>query len=191
MMVQRTRAEQAERVWSEFVRRWPTPHAAAAANPTELTAVLAPLGLAWRSKNIIRVVAQLARCPADNSTLPGVGHYAAAVIATVCYGRKCAVVDSNVVRIYSRFFGLSINDSTRRAKWFHALAESLVPSTRGLHRSYFWALMDFGALICTPTQPKCASCPLTRRCVMANASDRTLQGESEVTLPGSSTQDHG
>lgn len=189
-MVQRTRADQAERVWSEFVRRWPTPEAAAAANPTELTGVLAPLGLAWRSENIIRVVALLGRCGTHNSNLPGVGHYAAAVIATVCHGRKCAVVDANVVRIYGRFFGLSINDSTRRAKWFHALTESLVPSTWGLRRSYFWALMDFGALVCTPTQPKCASCPLTPQCVMANASDRTQQGESGVTLPGASTRDH-
>lgn len=164
MMVQRTRAAQAERVWSEFVRRWPTAAAGAAATPAELREVLAPLGLAWRSENIIRIVGQLVRCPTDTSTLPGVGHYAAAVIATVCQGRRCPVVDANVVRIYARFFGLTVNDSTRRARSFHNLADALLPSTRERRRLYFWALMDFGALVCTPSNPRCPGCPLSGRC---------------------------
>lgn len=163
-MVQRTRADQAERVWLEFVRRWPIPAAAAAASPAELREVLAPLGLAWRSENIIRIVAHLARCSTHDTTLPGVGHYAEAVIATVCHGRRQPVVDANVVRIYGRFFGLPVNDSTRRARSFHDLAKSLLPSTRERRRQYFWALMDLGALVCTSSNPRCRGCPIAVRC---------------------------
>jgi A/G-specific adenine glycosylase len=173
MMVQRTRAAQAETVWLEFVRRYPTVKDADSATDADLINALSGLGLKWRATKIVAAIRQIAEdwggdIPDDQArleSLPGVGHYAASAARTVAFGARVAVVDANVVRVYSRFFGLSEHDRLRRSRNFHALVGSVLPQA---HRSeWVWALLDFGAGVCKPRAPRCARCPLSTRCVYA------------------------
>lgn len=177
MMVHRTAARQADAVWQKFVGRYPTAAVAAQASDDELMAYLAPLGLTWRAKNIVTAVRTLAGLdhgvlPGDLLPLRGVGHYAAAVVETVCFGERSPIVDANVVRIYSRFFGFPATDSTRRSPAFHQLARALLPADRDQRIRYFWALMDFGAAVCRPGAPRCDECPVTARCAFVREMQR-------------------
>ncbi|MFN0144921.1 MAG: hypothetical protein ACKVT1_00305 [Dehalococcoidia bacterium] len=171
-MVHRTRARQAELVWTEFVRQYPSAGSAAAATDDTLLNVLRPLGLHWRACNIVRAVRVLAGDPAAIQTLralSGVGHYATAVVETVCYGRAAPIVDANVVRIYSRFFGLSLGDGIRRNRRFHDLALSMLPQTPSGRIKWFWALMDLGGTVCVTSAPRCEECPVAARCHFATS----------------------
>lgn len=171
MMVHRTRADQAERVWLEFTSRWPTVASARAASPPAMAEVLKPLGLDWRIANIMALSAKLpdGLDPTSLRTLGlrGVGHYAESVVSTISAGGAVPIVDANVVRIYERFFGLVRRDSNRRNVGFHQLAASLLPMKAKTRRDFFWGLMDFGSAVCKPRQPKCGECPLSTRCVFA------------------------
>ncbi len=166
MMVQRTRAAQAERVWKNFIERYPTVETANEAPAEELRDRLRPLGLQWRIENILGVIRALA---ADGTTsdrrlrsLPGVGHYAANSVGAIAMGSAAPVIDANVVRVYCRFFGIAPSDRLRRAPRFHEFAQSMLP--RGDRASFNWALLDLGAQVCTPTHPRCDRCPLASRC---------------------------
>ena len=174
MMVQRTRAAQAERVWTSFIERWPTAELARAAPEAAIRDVLRPLGLQWRIENIIAVVRML-EAGGDMRTLPGVDHYVANAVGCFAAGSRAAIVDANVTRIYSRLFGITANDRTRRTRDFHALAAAMMPRARW--KEFNWALLDFGAAICA-ARPQCAQCTLRARC--AWGSDTVLQGRSGV-----------
>lgn len=169
MMVHRTRARQAEAVWTRFTSAFPTPATAAMASDERLDPMLAPLGLSWRLslfKQTLRRLPSLESWSPDAlRELPGVGHYAAHSVAAVCNDSDDPVVDSNVVRIYSRILGIRPSDSLRRDARFHDLARQLLPAA-GRAR-YNWALLDLGAELCRPRRPRCAECPLARRCVTA------------------------
>jgi A/G-specific adenine glycosylase len=166
MMVQRTRAAQAERVWKDFVARYPTVGAANRASDEELAVCLRPLGLRWRIANItgaVRILAVGEKVSAPSlAVLRGVGHYAANSVAAIAEGARDPVVDTNVVRIYCRFFGIPISDRMRRASEFHALVRSMIPHSDPA--SFSWALLDFGGLVCTARHPACDACALSVRC---------------------------
>ena len=97
-------------------------------------------------------------------TLKGVGDYTAAAIASIAFGEPVAVVDGNVYRVLSRYYGIDTPiDSTEGKKEFQALAQSLLPINE--LADYNEAIMDFGATQCTPNSPHCSACPLCEICV--------------------------
>ena len=97
-------------------------------------------------------------------TLKGVGDYTAAAIASIAFGEPVAVVDGNVYRVLSRYYGIETPiDSTEGKKEFQALAQSLLPINKPA--DYNEAIMDFGATQCTPNSPHCSACPLCETCV--------------------------
>lgn len=172
MMVQRTDARQAERVWMQWVAAYPDLASACCADNSEQRGLLEPLGLQWRIDNIIRALAHLgalSRVPDDQAGLraiPGVGPYVAGAVGAFAFAQDVPVVDNNVVRVYSRFFGLPQHDGLRRASGFLALARAMSPRSPR-RKDFTWALLDLGALVCTPT-PRCEVCPLAERCVLAS-----------------------
>jgi A/G-specific adenine glycosylase len=96
--------------------------------------------------------------------LKGVGDYTAAAIGSIAFGLPVAVVDGNVYRVLSRHFGISTPINTHEGKKvFAALAQSLLPAGRA--SDFNQAMMDFGALQCTPQSPRCELCPLVETCV--------------------------
>lgn len=103
----------------------------------------------------------------DLLKLKGVGKYTAAAIASIAFKEPVAAVDGNVYRVLARIFGITADiASTHGAQVFSELAQSLVPQRKAnLHTQ---AIMEFGAMHCTPTKPKCPECPFKNFCVAFN-----------------------
>ena len=96
-------------------------------------------------------------------SLKGVGDYTAAAIGSIAFGLPVAVVDGNVYRLLSRYYGISTPiNSTEGKKEFAALAQSLLPVHQA--SAFNQAMMDFGAVQCTPANPRCGDCPLMESC---------------------------
>lgn len=142
MMLQRTRAAQAERVWLGFMEAFPSLGAARGASDEDLAAALRPLGLNWRIRNIVGVIRTLRRleAPGDLAGVPGIGHYVTSAVRCFAFGERVAIVDANVVRFYSELFNFPVGDRTRRDPAFHAFASSMLPANR--FREYNWAILD-------------------------------------------------
>lgn len=172
-MLQRTRADQAERVWLAFVTNYPTLESAATAPASDILECLAPLGLRWRAVNIQAALVHLASLDwpsvtCDIGAVRGVGHYVASAVQIFAHGGRAPLVDNNVVRVYSRFFGIIAGDDTRRSPAFHALAYQMLPGETKRVRAFNWALLDLAGTVCTRS-PKCGVCPVAARCVWASS----------------------
>lgn len=164
-MLQRTSVEQVIRVYPEFVERYPTPDAVVGADEAGLTEAVRPLGLTKRVKYLKSSSEQIiekydGRLPDDQSDLlelHGVGEYTARSVLAHAHGEDISAVDTNVARILSRLHGLDAEASD-----LHELAEQLAPDGRG--SDFTHALIDFGAKVCTATNPKCADCFVRDAC---------------------------
>ena len=99
----------------------------------------------------------------DIRKLKGVGDYTAAAIGSIAFGLPYAVVDGNVYRVLARHYGIDTPiNTTQGKKLFTELAQSLLPADQPAE--FNQAMMDFGAIQCTPTSPKCVVCPLQETC---------------------------
>lgn len=170
IILQQTRVAQGYDYYVRFVRRFPDVFALAAASEDEVLTAWQGLGYYSRARNLHAAARSIAAAGAFPTTyegvraLRGVGPYTAAAICSFAYGLPHAVVDGNVYRVLARHFGLSTPiDSTAGRHEFAALAEALLD--RKAPALYNQALMDFGALQCTPQNPNCTACPLNGSCV--------------------------
>lgn len=169
IILQQTRIEQGRPYWERFMRRWPTVEALAAASEDEVLREWQGLGYYSRARNLHAAAKQVVAQGGFPTTLEGikalkgVGDYTAAAIGSFAFGLPAAVVDGNVYRVLSRHFGIDTPiNSTEGKKVFAALAQSLLPTASS---DYNQALMDFGAMQCTPASPRCGDCPLAESCV--------------------------
>jgi A/G-specific adenine glycosylase len=170
IMLQRTRADQVVPVYSEFINRYPTFEDLARAKKSQVVALFSKLGLTWRAKNVFKLIRVLesqyrGRVPSDVEMLrelPAVGLYVAKAVSCYAYGTKLVPVDTNVVRVISRLFGLPGQvDSARRSRSVTKLADSLAPEAN--FQDFNLALLDFAAKVCRP-KPLCEICPLQKQC---------------------------
>lgn len=141
----------------------------AGANDEQLEKLLYPLGLRWRSpafKLVAReIMGKYGRVPETReelTALPGVGDYVAGAVLAVAFKKTEWMVDSNIVRIFKRYFGVDTSREGRRDTHIIEMAKVYVKGQdpRGANL----ALVDFSALICTPRNPKCQSCPVEPNC---------------------------
>jgi A/G-specific adenine glycosylase len=141
VMLQQTQVERVVPRYVEWLERWPTVDALAAATPAEVIRAWQGLGYNRRGLNLHRAAQQIARAgwPDDLTELPGVGPYTAAAVGSFALGREVLPVDTNVRRIQER-----------TGQTFSPLAGQ--------------ALMDLGATICLARIPRCGSCPLADGC---------------------------
>ncbi len=167
-MLQRTRAEQVRPVYLDFVKKYETPEDVLDDSEKSVLHLLKPLGLSWRARSMMKLVKELSerkRMP-DNIDelleLTGVGPYAAAALLSFHMGKRAVIVDNNVVRLYSRYFGFGSTDTTRRSKDFLSLAERITPKSG--FRAFNYALLDHTRALCRP-KPLCPKCPLRQSCV--------------------------
>ena len=169
IILQQTQVKQGWDYWQRFMRRWSTVDDLAAASEDEVLREWQGLGYYSRARNLHNAAQQIVALGHFPDTLEeikqlkGVGDYTAAAIGSIAFGLPAAVVDGNVYRVLARYFGVetAIN-STKGKKEFAALAQSLLPETSaGLYNQ---AIMDFGAIQCTPQSPKCVVCPLQESC---------------------------
>lgn len=172
VILQQTRVAQGMDYWLRFTERFPDVGSLAAAKQDEVLKLWQGLGYYSRARNLHAAARQVVEqfggvFPVsfeDVHSLRGVGDYTAAAVCSAAYDAPCAVVDGNVFRVLSRLFDLDIPiDTTSGRRAFAELAQSqLDPARPGLYNQ---AIMDFGALSCTPAQPRCEECPLAGRCL--------------------------
>lgn len=165
VMLQQTTVATVRARYAEFLARWPTVAALAAADDAEVMAAWAGLGYYARARNLLAcaraVVAEHGGAfPPEEArlrALPGIGDYTAAAIAAIAFGRRAVVVDGNVERVAARLFALADGKPSIRAH-----ADRITPDARA--GDFAQAMMDLGATICTPRAPDCAACPLAAMC---------------------------
>ncbi len=171
IILQQTRVEQGWPYFERFVAAYPTVQALAAAPEDGVLKLWEGLGYYTRARNLHAAAKYIAHdlggvFPATYEgirALKGVGDYTAAAIASFAYNLPHAVLDGNVYRVLSRFFAIETpTDLPEAKKQFAALAESLLDKQRP--GDFNQAMMDFGALCCTPAQPGCSNCPLSPEC---------------------------
>lgn len=169
IILQQTRVVQGTDYYCRFVKRFPTVEALAMAELDEVMTYWEGLGYYSRARNLhtaARQVVELGAFPTDYKgirALKGVGDYTAAAIASFAYGLPHAVVDGNVYRVLSRYYGIDIPiDSTEGKRHFAELAQAIL--AKNAPALYNQAIMDFGALQCVPKSPACSACPLSETC---------------------------
>ena len=164
VMLQQTTVATVIPRFERFVERWPTVEALGAAGDEAILSEWAGLGYYARARNLIACAREVARAGGFPTTeaglrqLPGVGAYTAAAIAAIAFGQRAAAVDTNVERVLARLTGLG---EAPRA----GISSKLLELMDGQHPGdMIQALMDLGASICRPRQPRCNSCPLSSDC---------------------------
>ena len=170
IILQQTRIEQGRPYWERFMRRWPTVEELANASEDEVLREWQGLGYYSRARNLHTAAKQVLACGGFPTTiegiksLKGVGDYTAAAIGSIAFDLPAAVVDGNVYRVLARHYGISTPiNTTEGKKEFTQLAQSLLPPQEA--SAFNQAMMDFGAIQCTPASPQCEQCPLVESCV--------------------------
>ena len=185
IMLQQTTVASVRPRFEEFLGRWPNIEAMAAAPLDDVLNEWAGLGYYARARNLwkcAREVAALGRFPQTEDALralPGIGPYTAAAIAAIAFDKRAIVVDGNVERVAARLFAIETPPPKAKALLKDAIA-AVWPKRRS--GDFAQALMDLGATICTPRNPKCASCPLTDHCLAReNGVAETLPRKAKKT----------
>ena len=176
IILQQTQVKQGWTYWERFMRRWPTVERLAEATEDEVLREWQGLGYYSRARNLHTAARQIVANGAFPHTiegikaLKGVGDYTAAAIGSIAFDLPVAVVDGNVYRVLARHYGIATPiNTTEGKKLFTALAqENLLPALNREEQGaglYNQAVMDFGAIQCTPQNPQCPTCPLQETCV--------------------------
>lgn len=170
IILQQTQVKQGWEYWERFMHHWPTVEALATATEDEVLREWQGLGYYSRARNLhyaAKQIVALGHFPdtlAEIKQLKGVGDYTAAAIGSIAFGLSAAVVDGNVYRVLARHFGIDTPiNTTEGKKTFAAMAQELLPPKEA--SAYNQAIMDFGAIQCTPQSPHCDSCPLMESCI--------------------------
>ena len=170
IILQQTQVKQGWEYWERFMHHWPTVEALAAATEDEVLREWQGLGYYSRARNLHYAAKQIVALSHFPNTLEeikqlkGVGDYTAAAIGSIAFGLPAAVVDGNVYRVLARHFGIDTPiNTTEGKKTFAAMAQELLPPKEA--SAYNQAIMDFGAIQCTPQSPHCDSCPLMESCI--------------------------
>ena len=168
IMLQQTTTAHAQPYFAAFLDRWPTVDALVAAPEADIMAAWAGLGYYSRARNLVacaREVAARGGFPDSEEELrklPGLGAYTAAAVAAIAFGRRAVVVDANVERVVARLFAIDEPLPAAR-KAIRSAADAITPDRRA--GDFAQAMMDLGATICTPRDPKCLLCPLAAECL--------------------------
>ncbi|MGL5958779.1 MAG: A/G-specific adenine glycosylase [Phocaeicola sp.] len=170
IILQQTRVVQGYAYYQRFVERFPTVFELAKADTDEVMKLWEGLGYYSRARNLHEAAQAIAKSGSfptlhkEVLALKGIGSYTAAAICSFAYNQPYAVVDGNVYRVLSRWLGIDTPiDSTQGKKEFEQIAQELLDKENpSIHNQ---AIMEFGALQCTPASPDCLLCPLADSCV--------------------------
>jgi A/G-specific adenine glycosylase len=168
IMLQQTRVETVIPYFARWLRAFPTAASLARAPFARALKLWEGLGYYSRARNLHRAAKLVAKdgMPREAEALrrlPGIGRYTAGAIASIAFDERAPIVDGNVSRVFARVFSIRANvklPATQRRLW--SLAEQLLPPRRC--GEFNEALMELGALVCLPVNPKCSGCPLRRVC---------------------------
>lgn len=188
VILQQTRVDQGMNYYLRFVDEFPTVTHLAQADEESVLKLWQGLGYYSRARNLHKTAQEVVErfggeFPASYTellSLKGIGPYTAAAIASFAFDLPHAVVDGNVYRVLSRYFGIDTPiDSTGGKKEFQSLADTLIPAF--MPALFNQAVMEFGALYCTPANPDCTGCILNSSCPSAGGLYRTRPLKSKKT----------
>lgn len=172
IILQQTQVRQGLPYYEAFILKYPTVNDLASASESEVLKLWQGLGYYSRARNLHStakyIVEELqGEFPKDYKgliRLKGIGDYTASAIASICYNEVCAVVDGNVFRFLSRYYGIRtpINTSSGQ-KEFKKLAQQLI--SKKYPAEFNQAIMDFGGMQCKPKKPDCTVCPFQNNCI--------------------------
>lgn len=170
IMLRRTKADQVKPVYTALFDRYPSVESLAGASDEQLERILYPLGLKWRSpafKLVAKEIRERYNCRVPEVreeliTLPGIGDYVAGAVLAIAFKKTEWMVDSNIVRLFKRYFDVVTSKEGRRDKHIIDMAKKYVRGEDPCGANL--ALVDFSALICTPRKPKHSYCPLREDC---------------------------
>lgn len=178
VMLQQTRVDTVIPYYNRFIEKYPTSESLAYANEEELLKMWEGLGYYSRARNLqagVREVVEVygGKVPdnrVDISKLKGVGPYTAGAILSIAYGKPEHAVDGNVMRVLSRVLNIDADIALPKTKkiFEHAVTELIDPNNTS---AFNQGLMELGALICTPTSPKCLLCPVRDYCTAFHEGD--------------------
>lgn len=184
VMLQQTQVETVKPYFARFLEAFPTVADLAAAPEQEVLRLWEGLGYYRRARGLhaaakVLVAEHEARFPRDVAALqklPGVGRYTAGAIASIAFDLPAPILEANTIRLFTRLTAYRGDPtSTAGQKYLWGVAEQLVPQ-QGASR-FNQALMELGALVCTPKAPNCQACPLARQC------EANRQGLVELLQP--------
>ncbi len=169
IMLQQTQVERVVPKYREFLRRYPTLQALAKARTSELRTVWYPLGYNVRPLRLRRIASHTlrhhdGRIPDTYDGLvamDGIGRYTAGAVLSFAFKQDAPIVDTNVARLLSRYFGVRAWGAGRQRRLWQ-LAAAVIPKGKG--HLINQAMMDFGATVCTARSPRCPACTLRRTC---------------------------
>lgn len=182
ILLQQTNVRKVEPVYNFIINKYKTPQELRNANLNDLKEIIKPLGLLYRAERLIKISELITdeyneKIPSAKSELkklPGIGDYIAD--AVLCYGfnENTVPIDTNVIRLFSRFFGLKSSYSRSRndkkllekIKDFYDFNEYKVPN---------FAVLDFAAEICSAKKPKCSECLLNNKCNFYISEDDNIE----------------
>ena len=172
IMLQQTTVAVVDNYFRNFIKKWPNFEALAAADDAAVMTTWAGLGYYARARNMLKCArlvmreykGRLPQTEAELLRLPGIGPYTAAAIAAIAFDAPTAPIDGNILRVLARFYRLTTPLPALNAElpaYAQALVASLPPKSSG---DFAQAMMDLGAMICTPRAPKCSRCPWHKEC---------------------------
>ncbi len=172
IMLQQTQMDRGVSYFLRWIRRFPSIRHVAAASEEEILKYWEGLGYYRRARNIKAAAEKMAalwdgelpQTRKELLELPGVGEYTAGAIGSIAWNQRFPAIDANVERFFARYLDW---DLSPKARDFRRVLESIILETMDVHspRDVTQALMEFGALCCTPVRPKCEECPLQNRCL--------------------------
>jgi len=173
VILQQTRVDQGLAYWERFLEEFPRVEDLARADSERVMKLWQGLGYYSRARNVHKAAQAVAAaggrfpsCASELCDLPGVGPYTAAAVASICYNEPVAAVDGNVIRVVSRLLDLELPvDRAPGRGAVEGLAQAMVdrndPGTSNQ------AMMELGAMVCSPKAPKCSDCPVASGCLAA------------------------
>ena len=179
IMLQQTQVSTVRDYFSRFMQRFPTVASLAAAPLDDVLGLWSGLGYYSRARNMHKAAqavmalhgGEFPRNAQALQTLPGIGRSTAAAVASLCFAEPIAILDGNVKRVLTRYLGFQDDlASSRHERALWEVAQSLLPQ-RNLRQAmprYTQGMMDLGATLCTPKQPRCHECPVQFQCVAAS-----------------------
>ena len=185
IMLRRTRADQVVPIYEEFVKQYPTIETLSEANEEDIQKLTHPLGLHWRNKRFLDLAryiiseydGEIPKKRDELTKLPGVGEYVAGVFLSSAYNRKEWIVDTNVIRVFSRFLGFKVKGDGRRDQRIISMAKQYADCENP--RLANFAIIDFAALICKKIKPLHSQCFISEKCVCYRGGEQGVEEQLE------------
>jgi A/G-specific adenine glycosylase len=177
IMAQQTPVGRVAPMWVEWIERWPTPAALAAATPADIVRAWGKLGYPRRALNLHAAATRIrdefgGEVPNDVDaleSLPGIGSYTARAVASFAFGQRVPVVDTNIRRVLARAVLGIAEPEPPRNKADMDLMESVLPAEATESVAVNAGVMELGAVFCTARSPNCGECPIAQQCAWALA----------------------